>query len=127
MSKHVHNHKAILLQSAKEREKVTQELKKWGNRVLCKGCCMVVSNTNDKWLCRSCASLDEIGEVSTGLSDRERECLIDKIREANRIHLRVLSEIPKSLRRLWSDCVTVTLMKFAKAKTDNESFLALES
>ena len=46
---------------------------------------------------------------------------------ANRCHFRVLTEIPKSLRRLWSDCVTATLMKFDKAKTDNESFLVLES
>ena len=88
---------------------------------------MVVGYTNDRWLCKSCASLHEVGEVSTSLNDTERDCLIGKIRAANRLKLRVLSEIPKSLRRLWSDCVTATLMKFVKAKTDNDSFLALES
>ena len=48
-------------------------------------------------------------------------------RVANKFHLRILSEIPKSLRRLWSDCIAATLMKFAKAKTDGDSFRALES
>ena len=37
------------------------------------------------------------------------------------------TETPKSLRRLWSDCVTATIMKFSKAKTDDESFRTLES
>ena len=37
-----------------------------------------------------------------------------------------MSDIPKSLRRLWGSCVTATLMKFATAKTELESFIALE-
>ena len=73
--KHIQSHKAILLQSAEEREKVTRELEKYGNRVLCKGCCMVVCNTNNKWLCRSCASLDEVKEVSSSLTDNEKGLL----------------------------------------------------
>ena len=126
-SKHVQSHMAVLLKNADEREKITHELQKYGNRVLCKGCCMVVALTNDSWLCKSCAALDEVGEVSKALSNTQRGSLVSKIRTANRFHLRVITEIPKSLRRLWSDCVTASLIKFAKAKTDKESFLALES
>ena len=87
----------------------------------------MVAHTNSNRLCKSCSTLDEAEEVSNDLSNNERECLITKIRTANRFHLRVLTEIPKSLRRLWSDCVAATLMKFAKAKTDDDLFRALES
>ena len=75
----------------------------------------------------SSAPLDEAEEVSICLSNSERDCLISKIRVANRFHLRILTEIPKSLRRLWSDCTAATLMKFTKAKTDDDSFWPLES
>ena len=88
---------------------------------------MVVAHTNNKWLCKSCSCIDEAEEVSRHLNSTDIECLINKIRTANRFHLRMLTEIPKSLRRLWSDCVAATLMKFAKAKTDEDSFRALES
>ena len=53
--------------------------------------------------------------------------IIERIRAANRTRFIVLSEIPKSLRRSWSDCVAATLIKFSTAKTDKDSFLALES
>ena len=125
--RHIHSHKTVLLKSAKEREKVTKELQNYENQVLCKGCCMLVAYTNSKWLCKSCASLDEVGQVSLGLSNIERDFIISNIRAANRFHLRILTEIPNSLRRLWSDCVTATLLKFERAKTDKDSFLALES
>ena len=126
-SKHIRSHKMILLQSSNEREKVSLELEKLGNSVLCKRCCMVVAFTSRKRICKSCSSLDESGEVSIHLSNSARDCLITKIHEANRSHFRILTEIPKSLRRLWSDCVSTTLMKFARAKTDYDSFRALES
>ena len=126
-NKHIQTLKIMLLKNADEREKVTKELQNYGSQLLCKGCCMVVAHTNNKWLCRSCVTLDEAGRVSSGLSNADRECLSSHIRAANRTHLRVLSKIPNSLRRLWSDCVTATLLKFAKAKTDKDSYLAPES
>ena len=49
-----------------------------------------------------------------------------RIRDANKRHLRILSDISISLQRLWSSCVTATIMKFATAKTELESFSALE-
>ena len=88
---------------------------------------MVVAYTNRDWLCKSCSSLDEAEEVSNCLSNSERDSLISEIRVANTFHLRILTEIPKSLRRLWSDCISATLMKFAKAKTDDDSFRAVGS
>ena len=126
-NKHISKHNAILIQNAEEREKVTQVLCQWGSSVLCKGCCRVVAYTNAKWLCKSCNALCETGKVSNAISDTERDSITEKIRAANRTRLRIMSEIPKSLRRSWSDCVSATLMKFSIAKTDEESFLALES
>ena len=125
--KHIHAHNAILTQSAEEREKVSHALSEYGNNVLCKGCCRVVAQTNANWLCGSCNSLSETGKVSPALSDRQRNSITESIRSANRTRLRVLTEVPKSLRRSWSDCVATTLLKFSVAKTDEESFLALES
>ena len=75
--KHLYTHKTILLKSADEREKVTYELQKFGNRVLCKRCCMVVAQTNRDWLCKSCSSLDEVEEVSNCLSNSARNRLIN--------------------------------------------------
>ena len=45
---------------------------------------------------------------------------------ANKSHLRILSDIPRSLQGLWSSCVTSTIMKLAAAKAELESFLALK-
>ena len=58
---------------------------------------------------------------------KQRILITEKIREVSRNRLRIISKILKSLPRCWSDCVSATLMKFSVAKTDEESFLALES
>ena len=116
-----------MILSAEEREKVGRALLEYGSNVLCKGCCRVVAHTNTNWLYKSCESLDETGKVETALSDKQRACITDRIMCANRTRLRILTEIPKSLRRGWSDCVASTFVKFSTAKTDEDSFLALES
>ena len=87
----------------------------------------MVAHTNNNLLCKSCNVLSETGKIYMALSVKQREVMTEKIRAANRTRLRIISEIPKSLRRCWSDCVSASLMKFAAAKTDEDSFLALES
>ena len=124
---HICAHNAILTQKAEERENVAHLLSELGTSVLCRGCCRVVAYTNAKLLCKSCDALSETGKIHKALSDKQREVITEKIRLANRTRLRIISEIPKALRKCWSDCVSSTLMKFSAAKTDEDSFLALES
>ena len=67
-----------------------------------------------------------IGVVTDCMDDTAKIELKKRIRNANNTRLRILSDTPRPLQRLWSSCVTATIMKFAIAKTELESFAALE-
>ena len=126
--KHLNSHTEILKARAEEREKVAKVLREFSGHICCKNCCFVVGQANDGGLCKSCAKkcIRETGPVAPNLAEEQKQKLVDRIRSANRTRLRILSDIPKSLRSLWGDCVSAILLEFAKAKTELESFTALE-
>ena len=49
-----------------------------------------------------------------------------KIRNANKTELKILSEIPRHLRRHWSRCVSTALALFLSAQSEADSWRALE-
>ena len=126
--KHLNSHADVLKTKPEERQKLEKVLSEFSGHICCKNCCLVVGQANNSGLCRSCAVNSSIsdGPIAHNLTDREKHKLIDRIRSANKTRLRILSDIPKSLRRLWGDCVSAILFEFAKAKTELKSFAALE-
>ena len=121
-------HVSELKRSRAEWDNVSKALREFSNHVCCKNCCFIVAEANDSGLCKVCTgSSVPIDKITNSLTDVERATVQTRIRSANRTKIRILSEIPNTLRRLWSNCVAATLVKFAEAKTELESFLALEA
>ena len=119
--RHMRDHVTELKRSSEERDKVSKKLREFSNHVCCKDCCFVVADANNSGLCRVCArSSVPSNKIINPLADTERAAVQKRIRSANRTKIRILSEIPNTLRRLWSNCVAATLAKFADAKTELE-------
>ena len=125
--KHLKSHVVELSASEAERVKLNKHLRTFSNHVCCKECCHVVAQANDEGVCISCLNeTSSIGVITDCKDEVAVQEIKNRIRNANKTHLRILSDIPRSLQRLWGSCVTATIMKFAKSKTELESFLALE-
>ena len=115
------SHVAQLLTNPKERKELNKNHRTFSNHVYCKKCCHVVAQADAEQLCIACGQSSLlIGAVTDSIDEIAKMELKTKIRRANKTHLRILSNIPRSLQGLWSSCVTSTIMKFAAVKTELE-------
>ena len=124
---HFKIHVAELLADPTQREERNKTLQMFSNHICCKKCCYVVAQANTQQLCIACGHYSlPVGALTDCKDEVSKVRLQQRIRCANKTHLRILSDIPRSLQRLWSSCVTSTLMRFATAKSELESLFALE-
>ena len=85
-----------------------------------------VNKTYD--ICQKCYKQRPKSTLNTRtLSDLDRGLAVSSIQDANQTQLRIMADIPSQLRRLWGQCVTSVLDRFAHDRTDRESFQTLES
>ena len=53
--------------------------------------------------------------------------VVARIQDANQTQMRILEDIPSQLRHLWGQCLTCVLDSFPSAKTDKDTYKALEA
>ena len=124
---HLNTHCRTLLTDESEKSKALQAVKGFGDLGWCSLCGKFNLSANGRPWCKKCRP--ERGEFATTtktLSQFARKTITARIRKANQTELRVISEIPFLLRRHWSRCVSTTLALFLGARTDYDSFRALE-
>ena len=79
-------------------------------------------------ICQIChKKIPKPDEIKRKLTAHNRQLIIDHIREANQIKLRIMNDIPARLRRLCGGCVHSVLDRYAAARTDEDAFHALEA
>lgn len=124
---HLNTHCRIFLTNESERTWALQATSSFGNLKCCGLCSKLDSSASGRLLCKKCSKQTrEYTVVKKNLPQAKCTLLTSKIRDANKTELKTLSEIPTLLRRHWSKCVSTTLALLLSAKTDTESWKALE-
>ena len=98
---HLKSHVAELLASQPEREELNKVLSTFSNHICCKKCCHVVAQANAEQVCIVCAqNCLPNGPVTDSKDETAKMEIKNRIRSANQTHLRILSDIPRSLEQL---------------------------
>ena len=126
--KHLNNHRDAIRSNPAERAKVRAIAETVGDLHCCKLCGWLGIKINHDDICQKCYKQRPKSTLNARtLSDLDRGLAVSSIQNANQTQLRIMADIPSQLRRLWGQCVTSVLDRFAHARTDRESFQALES
>ena len=125
---HLNSHRHNFLVDVSEKIKALQAASTFSNLGCCALCGKLNLSATGKTCCKKCHTLKgEFTTTSKTLSHSAHMSIVTRIQEANKTHLRIISDIPPLLRRHWSRCVSTTLALFLAARTDEESLKALEA
>ena len=126
---HLNTHCLMLLANENERARALDAAATFGGLSCCESCGKLNLEANARRWCRKCSNETQQMFAATRmtLSESAKHTITHRIREANKTEIRIISDIPPLLRRLWSRCVSTTLESFLSARSDTESFKALES
>ena len=129
--RHLNTHSKLMRNNPAERMKALATASAIGNWKCCDHCGKIQINTRhvgNEHLCRTChKKIPKLSTVRWTLTAYERQLIVARIQDANQTHMRILEDVPPQLRRLWGQCLTCVLERFASAKTDEDAYTALQA